>query len=103
MERRPHPTHDRVTFRHAMACFAVAMLGIIGYGVADGAGAGAWSYVGVVVFLAATGWLVLTPVNKCRCPTCGERLSRPPDTTEFPCGRCDITWTTVGFGGSNWG
>ncbi|HJZ56504.1 MAG TPA: hypothetical protein VKE74_16180 [Gemmataceae bacterium] len=102
MERRAHPSHDRVTFRRTMTCFAAAMLSMLGYGVAVEAGAGVWSWLGVVGFVAASARMVLTPVNRCPCPTCGAGLSRPPDTTEFVCHHCGVVWMTRGFGGTNW-
>ena len=101
MERRLHPTHDRTTFRRAMLCFAAAMLSLVGSGAALAAGAGEWVIgLGGAGFLTATTLLVVTPVNSCRCPTCGEWLSRGADTTEFRCGRCGIEWYTRGYG---WG
>jgi hypothetical protein len=63
-------------------------------------GWGQWA--GAVGFLTAVGLLVLTPVNRCRCPSCGRPLARGKDTTEFPCEACGIVWETRCFGGSCW-
>jgi hypothetical protein len=93
VEQRPHPSHDRFAIRRSLACFAVAMLFLLG------AGAGAWPFwLGGAGFLAASAVLVLTPINSCRCPACGGRLARPADTTEFPCKRCGVVWRTRVFG-----
>ena len=101
MERRPHPTYDRTTFRRAMACVGAAMVSILGAGAGFAVGAEGWPvWLGGVGFLAGVIALVRTPVNRCRCPACGEQLSRPIDSTEFPCGRCGVAWQTRGFGHS---
>ena len=96
MEQRPHPSYDRATFRRLMACFVAIMLSGLGAWTAVSVGvARVWSvWLGGAGFLTATVRLLLTPINSCRCPTCGERLFRPPFTTEFPCGLCNIGWQT---------
>ncbi|MFO0810140.1 MAG: hypothetical protein U0746_16085 [Gemmataceae bacterium] len=101
MERRPYPSYDCVTIRRMAAGFVGAMLSILVPGMAVAAGAQPWVlHVGIAGFLAASVWVVRTPVNRCRCPTCGDPLARPADTTEFPCGRCGIVWVTRVYGES---
>src|SRR4051794_28610472 len=101
MERRPHPSYDCVSIRQTAAGCGRAMLSILLAWAAVAVGAEAWVWhVGGAGFLAAAVWLVLTPVNRCRCPACGDPLSRPSDTTEFPCRRCGVVWVTRVYGES---
>jgi hypothetical protein len=100
IERRPHPTHDRVTNRRFFAWALVAILCGLGFVTADSAGAGVWTFIGVIGFLAALVMVLRTPINRCHCPICEEPLRRPPDTIEFRCPTCAIVWTTTGYGWS---
>jgi hypothetical protein len=99
VERRPHPTYDRLTFRRVMRWFGLAMLSFLIAWIAHEVGVGKWVlWLGCTGFLAAVAVLVWTPVNSCRCPTCDERLFRPENSNEFPCERCRITWVTRWYG-----
>jgi hypothetical protein len=100
MERRPRPNYDRVTFRRAIRGFAVSFLSIAMGGVLKLSGAWAdWIMWPMTAGMFA-GFLLIgrIPINRCNCPTCGEPLKRPPETTEFPCERCGILWVTQSWG-----
>ena len=94
MEKRPHPTHDQTRFHQPMAWFGVVVT-IWLVGGSD------WEWISGIVFMVAFLKLLILmkSVNRCHCPTCGESLSREVDSTEFPCERCKIVWTTEVFGG----
>jgi predicted RNA-binding Zn-ribbon protein involved in translation (DUF1610 family) len=99
VERRPHPTHDDVTRRRVLAGVATAWFSVLGCWAAHEAGAGEWVvWPGPAGFLAGVAVITSTPVNCSPCPTCGARLARVPDATEFPCQACGVVWVTRSFG-----
>src|SRR5262245_10757164 len=100
VERRHHPDYDRVTFRRAMRGFAISGLSFLGGFVAGELGAGKdWLIWPMFAgFLAGVVVILRTPINRYPCPTCGQRLSRPPEPTEFPCEQCGVVWETRSWG-----
>jgi hypothetical protein len=99
LERKTHPSYDRVTGRRILIGVGIAvpsLLGLLAKPVA-----GEWVvWPAIAGFLIGVGVVVSTPVNRSTCPTCGERLSRPRNSTEFPCSQCDVVWVTQSFGES---
>jgi hypothetical protein len=59
--------------------------------------------IGVVGLALAALAMAAIPINRCRCPTCGRRLSRPAAASEFACEQCRVVWTTRSYGGTIWG
>jgi hypothetical protein len=99
MELRPHPSHDRDGLRRMIAGFALIVLAALGCCAAQASGAGEWlKWFGGAGMLAGFGIILRTPVNICRCPSCGELLRRGHDNTEFPCQRCGVIWVTRSYG-----
>lgn len=100
VDRRPHPTFDRVSTRWVLAGAAVAVglpwatLGLLPPLV----GAGWAGCATAAVFVAGLGLILAAPVNRYPCPTCGAVLVRGAYTREFACGACDVSWTTRGAG-----
>lgn len=95
LPRRPHPSHDRKVIQRMIA-------GLLGVGVSLGIALALgqpFLRIAGAVFLLSLVCLLLLPVNRCRCPQCGEHLERPGDSQEFACDQCRIVWTTKCRGG----
>jgi hypothetical protein len=75
----------------------MAMLGLSGL-------EGQWGpwigWVAIAGFLVGVLWLIYSPVNISRCPSCGQYLKRPPFSQEFTCADCSTCWFTKGRGAS---
>jgi predicted RNA-binding Zn-ribbon protein involved in translation (DUF1610 family) len=99
MDKRPHPNYDRVTWRRPIVGMTAALLFAFCWWAAESAGAGDWvKWPGAAGMLAGFGIVVSTGVNHFPCPACRRPLSREPNTTEFQCQQCGISWVSRSFG-----
>jgi hypothetical protein len=99
VERRLHPRHDREWLGRMAVLIVVLALSAGLAGVQAWLGRSSpWGVVpGLLVFLGLA--LIWGPrINSCPCPSCGQQLRRPPDTTDFVCEGCRVVWWTRGFG-----
>lgn len=98
MERKLHPSHDWTTWKRLICYFAGALVSVGALLLVGQLGSTWPKTLGTLGFLAAFAGIVLTPVNRCQCPGCGQELRRSADTTEFVCNACGIVWYTHSFG-----
>jgi hypothetical protein len=103
MQTMFHPTQDRTqltrTLRIAMFLLCLGAVALWSSSFAEENRDLAASVM-IVSFVVGIGYeMIFGPrMNSCSCPNCGRMLLRSPDTTEFVCEPCLMTWKTRCFG-----